>query len=180
MAQQHTIPITNGKGSKEIVNGQYNVTAKATGYDNSTINPKQVNITTGTDTYAFTIAATGTLTLHVSDDGTAIGVPIEGAIFYRCDAQEKNYGNPIETDDQGNAVFEHVPFDATNPPLIYFKQVASDGAHTFDDTLQNTTLTTANKTLEIQNPDADIRNFTLTDANYANLPIADGEILLNL
>ena len=32
---QHVIPITNGKGTKELTNGTYNVTGEFTGYDNS-------------------------------------------------------------------------------------------------------------------------------------------------
>lgn len=178
MAQQHRIPITNGKGSKEIVDGQYNVTADVTGYNNASIQPKQVGIQSGVDTYNFTIAAEGTLTLHVTDDGTTIGIPIEDATFYRCDADGKLYGTLIKTGSDGNAIFAHVPFDATNPPTIYFKQISSDGEHTFDDTLKNTTLTQSTKTIEIANPSAEQRNFVLTDANYANLPIVGGTIIL--
>ncbi len=175
---QHIVPITNGKGSKEIIDGSYNVTANVIGYENSTIDPKQLNITAGVNTYNLTIAANGTLTLHVTDDGTTIGIPIVGATFYRCDANGTTYGNVITTDDDGNAVFPSVPHNTTNPPKIYFKQMTSDGAHTFDDTLQTTTLNNPTGTVEIANPDADIRNFNLTDANYTNLPIADGEIIL--
>ena len=66
---RHTIPITNGKGSIELVTGIYNATAIAGGYDASTLNPKSVTIIDGTDTYAFTISAKGILTLHVTDTG---------------------------------------------------------------------------------------------------------------
>lgn len=178
MAKEHIIPITNGKGSKEIIDGTYDVTADVDGYDNSTINPSNQIISNGIDTYNFTIAATGTLTLHVSDDGTTIGIPIIGAKFVRCDNVGNQYGTEIITDDQGNAVFNNVPYSATNTPVIYFKQLESDGEHTFDDALQSTELETTTKTVEIENPDANTRNFNLTDANYSGLPISDGNIIL--
>ena len=72
MAKQHIIPINNGVGSKEIDNGTYTITANIVCYDNATIDPASQEITEGIDNYSFTIGATGTLTLHVSDDGTEI------------------------------------------------------------------------------------------------------------
>lgn len=66
---RHTIPITNGKGSIELVTGTYKATAVVEGYDVSTLNPTSVDIIDSTDTYAFTISAKGTLTLHVTDTG---------------------------------------------------------------------------------------------------------------
>ena len=175
---QHVVPITNGKGSKEIIDGNYAVTADVIGYNNASISPKQLNITTGVNQYNLTIAADGTLTLHVTDDGTDIGVPIEGATFYRCDSNGTRYGDMIETDVDGNALLKFVPYDGTNPPVIYFIQTGSDGSHTFDPNVQQTTMNNMTKTVEIANPDADVRNFTLTDANYPNLTIADGTITL--
>ena len=175
---QHIVPITNGKGSKEITDGIYGVTANIIGYDNTSIDPKQLNITAGVNTYNLTIAANGTLTLHVTDDGTDIGIPIEGATFYRCDASGNRYGNMIETDVDGNAEFKFVPHDTTNPPTIYFIQTGSDGSHTFDPDVQQTTMTGPTATVEIENPEADLRNFNITDTNYANLPVGDGQITL--
>lgn len=179
MSKQHVIPITNGVGSKEIDNGTYTITANIVGYDNATIDPASQEITEGVDNYSFTIGATGTLTLHVSDDGTEIGLPIVGAVFYRCDAEGNQYGDPIQSDDSGNAVFNNVPYSVEgNAPEIYFKQISSDGGHTFNSELQNTTLTEETGIVEIMNATAAERTFNLTDANYANLPIADGEITL--
>lgn len=54
---RHTIPITNGKGSIELVNGVYNATAVVGGYDASTLAPKQFTIIWGINDYAFTISA---------------------------------------------------------------------------------------------------------------------------
>ena len=84
---RHTIPITNGKGSIELVTGTYNAQAVAGGYDASTLDPKSVTIIDGTPTYAFTISAKGTLTLHVTDTGDPnTGVQIIGAKFIRTDS----------------------------------------------------------------------------------------------
>ena len=95
---RHTIPITNGKGSIELVTGTYNAQASAGGYDASTLNPKSVTIIDGMDTYAFTISATGVLTLHVTDNGDpSTGVQIIGAKFIRTDSTGTIVGNEITT-----------------------------------------------------------------------------------
>lgn len=181
MAKRHVISITNGKGSLELDNGTYSVSATVAGYDSSTIDPTSQEITEGVDSYNFTISATGTLTLHVTDDGTEIGVPIVGATFIRCDSEGTTYGTEITTDDEGNAVFNNVPFSTEgDAPNIYYKQTASDGEHTFNSDLQTVTLEAETHTIEIENPMAASREFNLTDAYYEGLPIADGSLTLEL
>ena len=128
---EHLIPITDGKGSKELANGTFSVTANVNGYDNSSIDPSQIEITEDVNEYSLKIAATGTLTIHVSDDGTEIGIPIVGATFIRCDQEGNTYGEEKTTDDSGNAVFDAVPY-SDGSINIYFKQTASDGEHTYD------------------------------------------------
>ena len=84
---RHTIPITNGKGSIRLVNGNYKVSAVVEGYDPDSIEPKNVTIVEGTNTYAFTIKAKGTLTLHVTDTGIPeTGAQVIGAKFVRTDS----------------------------------------------------------------------------------------------
>lgn len=166
------INITDGTGSSDILNGSYNVTASVTGYDNTSIDPSTLNVTAGVNTYSFTISATGTLTLHVTEEGTAGGTPIVGATFVRTDSDGNEYGSVITTDSNGDAIFDNVPFADTGAPIIYFKQLASDGAHEFDSTVQNTTMTTSTFTLEIQNALPATRDISLTDCNYGNLPIS--------
>jgi len=173
-----TVTITNGVGTSNLINDTYTVTAEVTGYNNSSINPSSVSIVEGTDTYAFTISATGTLTLHVSEDGTSTGTPIVGATFVRTDSSGTTYGTPVISDASGDAVFDNVPFDSTNAPTIYFKQTSSDGNHTFNDAVQSTTMTTSTSTVEIQNTVGALRTINLTDENYDNLPI-DGSLTLN-
>lgn len=172
-----TIVITNGSGTSNLINDTYSVTAAVTGYDNTSINPSSINVVEGTNTYAFTISATGTLTLHVTEDGTQSGTPIVGATFVRTDSTGNTYGTAITSDSNGDAVFDNVPFDSTNAPTIYFKQTASDGDHEFSDQVQSTTMTTSTSTVEIQNSLGALRTISLTDANYANLPI-DGSLTL--
>lgn len=172
-----TIVITNGSGTSNLINDTYSVTSSVTGYDNTSINPSSINVVEGTNTYAFTISATGTLTLHVTEDGTQSGTPIVGATFVRTDSSGNTYGSAITSDTNGDAVFNNVPFDSTNAPTIYFKQTASDGDHEFSDQVQNTTMTTSTSTVEIQNTIGALRTISLTDANYENLPL-DGSLTL--
>ena len=168
------IYINNGTGTGELINGTYTVSAEINGYDNSSINPENVTIVEGTNSYDFTVGATGTLTLHVTDDGTTTGNPIVGATFYRTDSTGTEYGSVITTDSSGDAVFSNVPYSATGAPTIYYKQTASDGEHEFDATVQSTSMTTS--TIEVENPVGATRTINLTDANYSNLPIDTGTI----
>ena len=175
---EKSITITNGSGTIQLINDTYNVTASVNGYDNTSVNPTSITTVAGTDTYAFTISATGTLTLHVTEDGTAAGTPIVGATFVRTDATGNEYGNLITTDTNGDAVFNNVPFATTEAPVIYFKQTASDGDHEFSTDVQNTTMTTEQSTIQIQNVVGALRTINLTDANYDNLPIETGILTL--
>lgn len=170
------INISNGTGTGELINGAYTVSADVNGYDNSSINPTNVTVVAGTNSYAFTISATGTLTLHVTDDGTTTGNPIVGATFYRTDIIGTEYGSVITTDANGDAVFNNVPYAATGAPTIYYKQTSSDGEHEFDSTIQSTSMTTSTSTIEVENPVGATRTITLTDENYSNLPISTGSI----
>jgi hypothetical protein len=174
----YTINVTNGTATERIVNGTYAVTAAVTGFNNASILPTSVTVEAGTDTYGFTIAATGALTLHVTEEGTAGGTDVVGATFVRCDSAGTAYGTPITTDANGEATFADVPFAATGAPLIYFRQTASDGSHEFDPALTSTSMVAATQTNEIANPLAAERTINMTDANYANLPIAAGSITL--
>lgn len=173
-----TITITNGSGSANVINGSYSVEAAVTGYNNASINPNSISVVEGTNTYAFTISATGTLTLHVTEDGTSSGTPVVGATFIRTDASGNEYGSAVTSDSNGDAVFNNMPYDSTNAPTIYFKQTASDGEHEFNNAVQSTTMTSDTSTLQIENTLGALRTINLTDANYANLPI-DGTLTLN-
>ena len=174
-----TITINNGEGTIDLINGTYGVTANVAGYNNASINPNSITVVEGTNSYSFTIAATGTLTLHVTEDGTSAGVPVVGATFVRTDVNGTEYGSVITTDSNGDAVFDNVPYDASNAPLIYYKQTASDGNHEFSNVVQNTSLTTDTLTVQITNALGAQRTITLTDANYSGLPIGEATLELN-
>ena len=172
------VNIVNGVGTSELINDTYQVTANVNGYDNTSISPSSVEVVEGTNEYNFTISATGTLTLHVTEDGTSTGTPIVGATFQRTDSTGTTYGTPVVTDATGNAVFSHVPFAETSAPTIYFKQTASDGNHDFSTDVVSTTMTTDSETLEIENTVGATRTISLRDANYGNLPIEAGSLTL--
>ena len=173
-----TINITNGTGTGSLINGSYTVSASVNGYDNVSINPSAVNIVEGTNTYAFTIAATGTLTLHVTDNGTITGNPIIGATFSRTDSEGTEYGNIVTTDTNGDAIFNNVPFATDNAPLIYYKQLTSDGDHEFSPNVSSISMTTSTQTIEIENVVGATRTINVTDTNYTNLPIDSGTMTL--
>ena len=174
-----TVTITNGVGTTNLINGSYNVSANVTGYDNSSILPKTIDVQEGTNDYSFTISADGTLTLHVTEDGTTTGTPVVGASFIRTDSEGNEYGAAITSDAQGDATFNNVPYDATSAPIIYFKQTSSDGDHEFNAEVQNASLTTQSETVQITNSLGALRTITLTDANYTNLPIDAGSLILS-
>lgn len=170
--------ISNGVGSIDLINGNYNVSGEVNGYNNSTLNPSTINVVEGENEYSFTIAAEGVLTLHVSEEGTASSTPIVGAKFIRVDSEGNEYGSEITSDSEGNAVFNNVPYAEHDAPIIYYKQTAGDGSHEFVSTVQSTTLTTDAQTVEVENPLGDIRTIRLLDANYANLPIDSATLSL--
>lgn len=92
MSKEILIPITNGKGSKEIEDGNYTISCTVPGYDSSTINPNNVEVIEGTNEYSLPISAKGVLTINVSDTGDSnTGVPIENAVFYRTYNTGKEY-----------------------------------------------------------------------------------------
>ncbi len=178
MAAPYVINITNGTGTKAMVNGSYDTTASVNGYNNLSVLPINPTITEGVNTYDFTIAATGTLTMHVTEDGTSEGTAVVGAKFARCDSAGTTYGDEITTDENGDADFGYVPYADTDAPLVYYKQTQSDGDHEFVSTLTSTSLTTSTKTVEVENTPAANRTVNLTDVNYDGLPIGTGEITL--
>ena len=173
-----TVTITNGTGTSELINGTYSVSASASGYDNTSINPNTLTVVEGTNTYQFSISADGTLTIHITEDGTSGGTPIVGATLIRTDSSGNEYGNEITTDAQGNAVFANVPYAVSGAPTIYFKQSESDGNHEFNSNVQNITMTSSTQTLEIANAPGAARTITLTDENYTNLPIDSATLTL--
>lgn len=179
MAKPYVINITNGTGSSNVLNGNYTASVNSTGYDANSLNPSTIDVTSDVDNYAFTVSASGTLVLHVSEDGTSTGTPVVGAKFIRCDKNGNTYGSEITTGSDGNATFNNVPYASSSAPIIYYKQTSSDGEHDFNSELKNVTLTTSTETHEVTNTTAKLKTFTLKDANYSGLNIEVAEITLS-
>lgn len=172
------ITITNGVGTANITNGTYTVTSTVDGYDNTSILPNSLNVVEGTDSYSFTIAATGTLTLHVTEEGTVDGTPIVGATFKRADSSGNQYGDLITTDANGDAIMQYVPYAATGAPAVYYVQLSSDGSHEFSQNPVSVTLTTQAYTTQVTNALSTLRTINVYDANYTDLPISSGTLTL--
>ena len=179
MAKKYTINITNGTGTSNVVVDNYSATITSTGYKADSLVPKQISVTKEQASYAFTVAAEGTLTLHVTEEGTAEGTPVVGAKFVRCDSEGNTYGDEIQSNEQGNAVFNYLPYAADGAPTIYYKQTASDGEHDYDNSLLDIQLLAQTYTQEIINSLPTLKTFTVTDANYSGLPIAVAQLELN-
>ena len=179
MAKPYNITITNGVGTAPVLNDSYTVSTNTLGYDNTSITPNSVNVEAGVDTYNFTVAATGTLTLHVSETGESTGTSVVGATFIRCDSAGNEYGTEITSTTEGNAVFNNVPFESGGTVNVYYKQKSSDGNHEFDDTLKSIALTESTRTVEVTNTPAAVRTINYTDANYSGLPLESAEITLS-
>ena len=178
MARPYTITIVNGEGTEGIESGIYEVSAAIAGYDIDTIDPKSLTVTGDTSEYSLTVSASGTLTLHVTEEGTEDGTPVVGASFKRCDSAGNTYGEAVVSNDSGDAVFENVPYAEADGPVVYCKQIESDGSHDFELDLQSETLLEESTTIQVFNPPVTSKTLKLTDANYSGLPIDAGEITL--
>ncbi len=172
----YTVTITNGTGSQAMQRGTYDVTATATGYDVSTLEPKTFTATDAEQTQAFTLTANGTLTFNVNETGTAGGTPVAGGTIVMTDATGTvEYGQPVTVDANGDAVFNAVPYGTAGEPFqLYFKQLTTaDGYNVYDGVI-SVEMTAQTQTEYLQNTAAAVQNFTLTDTTYG-MPI-DGSL----
>lgn len=174
----YDVTITDGTGTVDLPDGEFSASATVDGYDSTTLSPLSVTVTAGVTVYDFTIGATGTLTLHVSETGESTGTPVEGAVFYRCDEDGTTYGDPVTTSATGVASLANVPWSATDAPTVYYKQTATAEGHAFDDSVQEVTLTAQTTTVEVTNAPLVTRTINLTDANYTGLAIESGSMTL--
>lgn len=176
--ETYNIPITNGTGSENVNNGAYSVSASFAGYDSTTLDPASITVTADVTVYDFKISATGVLTLHVTEDGTSAGTPVENAVFVRCDSSGNPVGDNVTTDSTGTATISNVPYDSDGSISVYYKQLSSDSRHSFDDTLKSAIMTASSQTVEIANALYAQRVFNVTDANYPSLTITTGSLTL--
>ena len=167
---QYNVTITNGEGSENLPLGSYDVTASVTGYA-GLLDPDLFTATAGTGSQAFTIAATGTLTLDVNETGASGGTPIISGTFIRCNqAGTVNYGTAKTVSAIGVCAFDYVPFgDGTTPYDIYVKQLTSDEDHSIHEGVITASMAAQTQSQYVQNTPAALQSFTFTDANYSGL-----------
>lgn len=168
---QYPVTITNGTGSGNLPAGQYTVTSNVTGYSNISLDPNTFTATTSTGSRAFTIAATGTLTLNVNETGASGGTPITGGTFIRCNqAGTVNYGTAKTVSALGVCTFDYVPYgDGTTPYAVYVKQLTSDSTHSIFSGVITANMSAQTQSQYVQNTPAAEQSFTFTDANYSGL-----------
>lgn len=182
MDNEYEINIVNGEGTSRVLNGTYDVFADVVGYDDITIYPFELQVNNDVDTYNLTIGASGKLLIHVTEDGTGDGIPVEGASFSICDMYGNCYGDVKKTNSNGYVGFYSLPYDTDNPPNVYFIEISSDGKHLFDKEVHKVNLKSQELSINIKNGIAPTRKFILEDINYnginpeeANLRLVKGE-----
>lgn len=176
----YNVTIINGTGSQTMNTGKYSVSAiYAPGYDMSTLSPTTYTATSSTGTGAFTISANGTLTIIFNETGAEGGTPItSGTVVMTDSTGTTQYGQPVEINSNGTAVFNNVPYgSAQSAYTLYFKQLTSDENHNIYENVFAVGMGDQTQTEYIENTSkAVLQNFTLTDANYPNLPVYNASL----
>lgn len=171
----YNVTIINGSGSETMIPGEYSVSAiYAPGYDMATLSPTSYTAPSSTSTGNFTIAATGTLTITFNETGAAGGTPItSGTVVMTDSTGETQYGQVVEIDSNGTATFNNVPYGSDQSAYtLYFKQLTSDASHNVYENVFAVGMGAQTQQEYIINTSKEVlQNFTLTDANYANLPV---------
>ena len=170
----YSVTITNGTGSQAMNPGEYEVTATyAPGYDTTTLSPTTYTATSS-GSGAFTIEASGTLTIIFNETGAEGGTPINSGTVVMTDSTgETQYGSPVEINSNGTAIFNKVPYgSAQSAYTLYFKQLTSDENHNIYSEVFTVGMGSETQTEYILNsPKSTTQNFTLTDATYTGLPV---------
>lgn len=171
------INIINGTATAELPAGTYSGKSEAVGYAEETITG--LVITAAQNKVELTIGATGSLKITLTD--SVSGDPIVGAKFKRSNADgTKTYGSESDfTDENGEITLNNLPWAATDAPAVYFMQTATDIYHDLPTTPITTTLVSeSGNTLSATNVHNNMRTVTLTDSEYAGMPI--GEALITI
>ena len=171
----YNVTIINGSGSQTMETGDYSVSAiYAPGYDMTTLAPTSFSATASATTGAFTLSATGTLTIIFNETGEEGGTPItSGTVVMTNSTGEVEYGSVVNIDSNGTATFSNVPYGSVQSAYtLYFKQLTSDESHNIYENVFAVGMGGQTQTEYILNTlKSVIQNFTLTDANYPNLPV---------
>ena len=171
----YNVTIINGSGSQTMEAGDYSVSAiYAPGYDMSSLSPTSYAASSTSETGAFTIGATGTLTIIFNETGAQGGTPItSGSVVMTDSTGATQYGPIIDIDSNGTATFNNVPFGSEQSAYtLYFKQLTSDENHNIYQNVFAVGMGDQTQTEYILNTLKSVpQNFTLIDANYPDLPV---------
>ena len=176
---EYNVTITNGSGSQAMKAGTYDVVAtSAPGYDTTSLSPTTFTASTSAGSATFTLSATGTLTFVVNETGASGGTPVEsGSIVMTDSTGTTQYGSPVSIGSNGEAIFQNVPFgSASEPYSLYFKQLSTDANHNLYENVISVSMAAQTQTEYIQNTPIATQTIALTDANYANLPVASATL----
>ena len=171
----YNVTIINGSGSQTMEAGDYAVSAiYAPGYDMTSLSPTNYTATSSTQTGAFTIGANGTLTIIFNETGAEGGAPItSGTVVMTDSTGAEQYGDVVNIDSNGTAIFNNVPYGSEQSAYtLYFKQLTTDENHNIYPNVFTVGMGDQTQTEYILNTlKSTLQNFTLTDANYPNLPV---------
>ena len=172
----YNVQITNGQGSANMQAGNYSVSVSANGYEAASLSPVSYTATSG-GVGNFTVSACGVLTIIFNETGAEGGTPItSGSVVMTDESGETEYGSPVSISSNGEAVFNHVPFNLDNPYQLHFKQLASDEEHLpYPDVFTVGMGTETQTEYVINQPICEKQEFNLSDANYG-FPIADATL----
>ena len=172
----YNVQITNGAGSESMKSGNYTVTVSATGYDATTLSPTSYTAGESAGSGTFTVSANGTLTLVFNETGAHGGTAVtSGTVVMTDSTGQTEYGSIVTIDANGQAVFNHVPYDA-NGYNLYFVQKSTDAGHNVYSGVISVSMATATQTEYVLNSPIALQSFTLTDASYSGLPIASATL----
>ena len=172
----YNVQITNGQGSQNMQSGNYSVTVNANGYEATTLSPVSYTATSG-GVGNFTVSACGVLTIVFNETGAEGGTPItSGSVVMTDENGETQYGSPVSINEDGEAVFNNVPFNLDNPYQLHFKQLSSDSNHLPYPDVFTVGMGTETQTEYVINlPLCEEQEFNLSDANYG-FPIAEATL----
>lgn len=170
---EYVVTIKNGTGSENLPAGLYNVAASVTGYDGA-LDTTTFTATSSAGAQAFTLAATGELTLNVNDMGGVGGNPITSGTFIRCSQDGlTEYGTAKSISTQGVCIFNNVPFgDGVTPYTFYVKQLTSDTTHAIHVGVIAIQMAASTQSEYVKNDPAAEQTFTFTDVNYSGLNLS--------
>lgn len=174
---EYNVNIVNGEASVDLPVGSYTVSAiTANGYDLTSFTPTSMTVTAVAADFDFTVAADGTLTVHVTEDGTAIGTAVAGSTFMRCDKDGTTIASSDQTTDaSGNISFNNTPYgDPTSK--IYLKNTVAGSGHALLQGALEFTASAQTQTCQLAEPKVYTQSLDLTDTNFTGLNIESATI----